>query len=144
MFLLLKNLIGRFLVRAQKINLSVFSFNPVSCFADDSTLKKTKKNLHSIVNCCPLLLYPKNDSIDRFCRQTSHSEGEQALQRRLDEVTSELRTERSKSGSLQATLEKSQQDNDALAGEKGQRDTPRFSPDNVELLQWMVTAACAL
>lgn len=80
------------------------------------------------MNCCPLLLYHKNDSIDRLCRQTSHSEDEQALQRRLDEVTGELRTERSKSGSLQATLEKSQQDGDALAGEKGQQDTPRFFP----------------
>lgn len=57
--------------------------------------------------------------VDQSCLQASHSESEQALQRRLDEVTGELRTERSNSGSLQATLEKSQQDGDALAGEKG-------------------------
>lgn len=42
-------------------------------------------------------------------------------------MTGELRTERGKSGSLQATLEKSQQDGDALTGERGRRDTPQIS-----------------
>ncbi|XP_051274570.1 ribosome-binding protein 1a isoform X2 [Dicentrarchus labrax] len=47
--------------------------------------------------------------------QASHSESEQALQRRLEEVCEELRTTQSKNGSLQASLDKTQQDSSTLS-----------------------------
>nr|XP_020456674.1 ribosome-binding protein 1 [Monopterus albus] len=47
--------------------------------------------------------------------QVSHAESEQALQRRLEEVCEELRTTQSRNSSLQATLEKAQQDSSALS-----------------------------
>uniref|UniRef100_A0A3Q3VX73 Ribosome receptor lysine/proline rich domain-containing protein n=1 Tax=Mola mola TaxID=94237 RepID=A0A3Q3VX73_MOLML len=49
--------------------------------------------------------------------QVSHSESEQTLQRRLEEVSEELRTTQSRNGSLQATLDKTQQDSNALSGQ---------------------------
>ncbi|XP_005749381.1 ribosome-binding protein 1a isoform X2 [Pundamilia nyererei] len=47
--------------------------------------------------------------------QTSHAEKEQALQRKLEEVCEELRTTQSRNGSLQATLDKAQQDSGTLS-----------------------------
>ncbi|XP_038162814.1 ribosome-binding protein 1a isoform X1 [Cyprinodon tularosa] len=46
--------------------------------------------------------------------QASSAESEQALQKRLEEVCEELRTTQGKNNSLQATLEKTQQDSGAL------------------------------
>ncbi|MEQ2306543.1 hypothetical protein AMECASPLE_009353 [Ameca splendens] len=48
--------------------------------------------------------------------QASRAESEQALQKRLEEVSEELRTTQSRNGSLQATLEQTQQDSGALSG----------------------------
>lgn len=48
--------------------------------------------------------------------QATHAESEQALQKRLEEVCEELRTTQSRNTSLQATLEKAQQDSSALSG----------------------------
>uniref|UniRef100_A0A3B5LQD9 Ribosome binding protein 1a n=1 Tax=Xiphophorus couchianus TaxID=32473 RepID=A0A3B5LQD9_9TELE len=45
--------------------------------------------------------------------QASRAESEQALQKRLEEVSEELRTTQSRNSSLQATLEQSQQDSSA-------------------------------
>lgn len=47
--------------------------------------------------------------------QASQKESEQALQRKLEEVCEELRTTQSKNSSLQATLDKAQQDSSALS-----------------------------
>nr|XP_046258329.1 ribosome-binding protein 1a isoform X3 [Scatophagus argus] len=47
--------------------------------------------------------------------QASRSESEQALQRRLEEVCEELRAAQSRNGSLQACLDKTQQDSNALS-----------------------------
>ncbi|XP_008281703.1 ribosome-binding protein 1a isoform X2 [Stegastes partitus] len=47
--------------------------------------------------------------------QASHAESEQALQRRLEEVCEELRTSQSTNGSLQATLDKAQQETSTLS-----------------------------
>ncbi|XP_035770792.1 ribosome-binding protein 1a isoform X2 [Neolamprologus brichardi] len=47
--------------------------------------------------------------------QTSHAEKEQALQRKLEEVCEELRTTQSRNGSLQAILDKAQQDSGTLS-----------------------------
>lgn len=53
----------------------------------------------------------------KFLLQTSHAEKEQALQRKLEEVCEELRTTQSRNGSLQATLDKAQQDSGTLSGQ---------------------------
>lgn len=63
--------------------------------------------------CCPLLTY-----CDKFCCQASHAESQQALQRRLEEVCEELRTTQSRHSSLQATLDKTQQDSSTLSGQR--------------------------
>ncbi|XP_008428403.1 ribosome-binding protein 1a isoform X2 [Poecilia reticulata] len=47
--------------------------------------------------------------------QASRAESEQALQKRLEEVSEELRTTQSRNSSLQATLEQSQQDSGAVS-----------------------------
>ncbi|XP_034407896.1 ribosome-binding protein 1a isoform X3 [Cyclopterus lumpus] len=47
--------------------------------------------------------------------QASHGESEQALQRRMEEVCEELRATQSQNGSLQATLDNTQQDSSALS-----------------------------
>jgi len=47
--------------------------------------------------------------------QAGQKESEQALQRKLEEVCEELRTTQSKNSSLQATLDKAQQDSSALS-----------------------------
>lgn len=47
--------------------------------------------------------------------QTNHTESEQALQRRLEEVCEELRTSQSRNSSLQATLDKAQQETSTLS-----------------------------
>uniref|UniRef100_A0A8C6SAK2 Ribosome binding protein 1a n=1 Tax=Neogobius melanostomus TaxID=47308 RepID=A0A8C6SAK2_9GOBI len=47
--------------------------------------------------------------------QASHAESEQALQKRLEEVCEELRSTQGRNGSLQATLEQSQQDSGAVS-----------------------------
>lgn len=52
-----------------------------------------------------------------FYRQTSRSESEQALQKRLEEVSEELRATQSKNTSLQTALDKTQHDGNALSGE---------------------------
>lgn len=64
--------------------------------------------------CCPLLF----DTLNQFLYQASHTESEQALQRKLEEVCEELRTTQSKNSSLQATLDQAQQDSSALSGQK--------------------------
>nr|XP_019944495.1 PREDICTED: ribosome-binding protein 1 [Paralichthys olivaceus] len=48
-------------------------------------------------------------------QQAGHAESEQALQRRLEEVCEELRTTQSKNGSLQATLDKAQQESNTIS-----------------------------
>lgn len=53
----------------------------------------------------------------KYLLQTSHAEKEQALQRKLEEVCEELRTTQSRNGSLQATLDKAQQDSGTLSGQ---------------------------
>lgn len=58
--------------------------------------------------CCPLLVV----------FQASHSNSEEALQKRLDEVCEELRATQSRNVSLQASLDKAQQEGSALSGEK--------------------------
>lgn len=68
----------------------------------------------SLVNlCCPLLTH-----CDEFCCQASHVESQQALQRRLEEVSEELRTTQSRNSSLQTTLDKAQQDSSTLSGQR--------------------------
>lgn len=56
--------------------------------------------------------------VDEFCCQASHSESEQALQRRLEEVCEELRTTQSRNSSLQASLDKAQQDSSTHSGQR--------------------------
>lgn len=63
--------------------------------------------------CCPLLTH-----FNHLCFQASHTESDQALQRRLEEVCEELRTTQSRNSSLQATLDKTQQENSTLSGER--------------------------
>ena len=50
--------------------------------------------------------------------QASGAQSEQALQGRLEEVCEELRSAQSSCGSLQARLEKAEQDNTSVSGEE--------------------------
>lgn len=77
---------------------------------------------------CPLLFnvtvpWPVNT----FCSQMSHSESEQALQKRLEEVSEELRATKSKNSSLQATLDKTQLESNALSGKRMRKWPPGSS-----------------
>lgn len=98
---------------------------------------RCKSSLWTAATCCFVTW-----TFGQSCRQVTHSESEQALRRRVDEVTSELRTEQSKSSSLQATLEKSQQDGDALSGENRQ-GSPRLPLHCLELPKFVMTVVSA-
>lgn len=63
--------------------------------------------------CCPLLT-----RFHLFRFQASHTESDQASQRRLEEVCEELRATQSRNSSLQATLDKTQQESSSLSGER--------------------------
>lgn len=65
--------------------------------------------------CCPLLFFLTN--LCSFVCQASHAEGEQALQRRLEEVCEELRAAQSNNSTLQASMEKAQQDSSTVSGQ---------------------------
>lgn len=57
----------------------------------------------------------------------SHSESEQALQKRLEEVSEELRATQSKNTGLQASLDKTQHDSNVLSGRRMRKLSPRPS-----------------
>lgn len=54
----------------------------------------------------------------------SHSDSEQALQKRLEKVSEELRATQSKNSSLQAALDKTQHESNALSGKRMRKSPP--------------------